>query len=85
MRLHLAAAFVRYALEPISQTSNRRKKAVRDYSSYLHALRLNRARRELRLADSEFSCVSDVANRWNFWHMGLFAADYRRLFGGLPS
>ena len=51
---------------------------------YLHALRLNRARRELRLADPDVSRVSDVANRWNFWHMGQFAADYRRLFGELP-
>jgi AraC-like DNA-binding protein len=29
--------------------------------------------------------VSDVANRWGFWHMGQFAHDYRQLFGELPS
>ena len=29
--------------------------------------------------------VSDVANRWGFWHMGQFAADYKSLFKELPS
>ena len=49
--------------------------------AYLHAVRLNGVRRELRRGGK----VSDVANRWGFWHMGQFAADYRRLFGELPS
>jgi AraC family ethanolamine operon transcriptional activator len=31
------------------------------------------------------SRIADVANRWGFWHMGQFAADYRRQFGELPS
>ena len=29
--------------------------------------------------------VSDVANRWGFWHMGQFAADYKSMFKELPS
>ncbi|MCK5375915.1 MAG: helix-turn-helix domain-containing protein, partial [Acidobacteria bacterium] len=29
--------------------------------------------------------VTDVANNWGFWHMGQFAADYRKMFGELPS
>lgn len=29
--------------------------------------------------------VSDIANRRGFWHMGLFARDYRSFFGELPS
>ena len=29
--------------------------------------------------------ISDVANKWGFWHMGQFARDYRKLFGELPS
>ena len=29
--------------------------------------------------------ITDVANDWGFWHMGQFAADYRELFGELPS
>jgi hypothetical protein len=30
-------------------------------------------------------CVSAVANRWGFWHLGQLAADYRNLFDELPS
>jgi AraC family ethanolamine operon transcriptional activator len=29
--------------------------------------------------------VHEIARRWGFWHIGEFAADYRRLFGELPS
>ena len=29
--------------------------------------------------------VQEIAQRWGFWHTGEFAADYRRLFGELPS
>jgi AraC-like DNA-binding protein len=52
--------------------------------AYLKAIRLNAVRRELRCAEPP-PLVTDVANRWGFWHMGQFAADYRRLFGELPS
>ena len=52
--------------------------------AYLQAMRLNGVRREL-LKDEPGASVSDAANRWGFWHMGQFAADYRRLFGELPS
>lgn len=51
---------------------------------YLQAFRLNGVRRELRDASSH-TRVADVANRWGFWHMGQFAADYRRMFAELPS
>jgi len=51
---------------------------------YLQAIRLNGVRRDLRRASQETS-ISDVANTWGFWHMGQFAADYRRHFGELPS
>jgi AraC family ethanolamine operon transcriptional activator len=53
--------------------------------TYLKALKLNEARRELRRADSTFANVSDVAMRYGFWHLSQFAADYRWLFGELPS
>jgi len=49
---------------------------------YQRALRLNGARRDLLRAGLG---VQDVAARWGFWHMGGFAADYRRHFGELPS
>lgn len=53
--------------------------------AYLQAFRLNGARRDLRRADPAGTKVIDIANYWGFWHMGMFAADYRRLFGELPS
>jgi len=31
------------------------------------------------------SRISDIANKWGFWHMGQFARDFRKLFGELPS
>lgn len=53
--------------------------------TYLRSLRLNSARRQLAASDPRSTGVIDVANRWGFWHMSQFAADYRRLFGELPS
>jgi len=52
--------------------------------AYLAALRLDGVRRELVPSDPPVT-IADVANRWGFWHMGQFAADYRRQFGELPS
>jgi AraC family ethanolamine operon transcriptional activator len=52
--------------------------------AYLVALRLNGVRRALVPSDPPLR-VADVANHWGFWHMGQFAADYRRQFGELPS
>jgi transcriptional regulator GlxA family with amidase domain len=51
---------------------------------YLRTIRLNRVRRDL-LDAAPASPIADAANRWGFWHMGQFAADYRGLFGELPS
>jgi len=53
--------------------------------AFLQSFRLNGVRRELRRADPASTKISDIANYWGFWHMGKFAADYRRLFGELPS
>jgi AraC family ethanolamine operon transcriptional activator len=53
--------------------------------AYLQAFRLNGVRRELRRANPASTKVIDIANNWGIWHMGKFAADYRRLFGELPS
>ncbi len=52
--------------------------------AYLLAQRLIGARRALRSA-TQPTLVTDVANNWGFWHMGQFAADYKRQFGELPS
>jgi AraC family ethanolamine operon transcriptional activator len=51
---------------------------------YLQTVRLHRVRRDLRRFGGHAS-VSEIAARWGFWHMGQFAADYRRQFGELPS
>ncbi|NIU08828.1 MAG: helix-turn-helix domain-containing protein, partial [Phycisphaerae bacterium] len=49
------------------------------------AQRLNRVHRDLLKGKSRGKKVSDIANRWGFWHMGQFASDYRRFYGKLPS
>jgi AraC-like DNA-binding protein len=51
---------------------------------YLQATRLHRVRRDLGRVGADDS-ISEIAARWGFWHMGQFAADYRRQFGELPS
>jgi AraC family ethanolamine operon transcriptional activator len=52
--------------------------------AYFRAIRLNAARQELKTAP-DTATVHEIARRWGFWHTGEFAADYRRLFGELPS
>jgi AraC-like DNA-binding protein len=51
---------------------------------YLQAARLDGVRKDLRKLGPQ-GTVIDIANRWGFWHMGQFAADYQRQFGELPS
>jgi len=51
---------------------------------YLQAIRLDGVRRDL-FKQGPHGTVIDTANRWGFWHMGQFAADYRRQFAELPS
>ena len=53
--------------------------------AFLQAWRLNRVRRDLSVASPRQLTISDVANRYGFWHLGQFAADYRRQYGELPS
>jgi AraC family transcriptional regulator, ethanolamine operon transcriptional activator len=52
---------------------------------FMKACRLNGARKDLRGIDSHALRVSDIANKWGFWHLGQFAKDYRLWFGELPS
>lgn len=51
---------------------------------YLTIMRLNAVRKELLAAKPAMTVVR-VASHWGFWHMGQFAADYRRHFSELPS
>ena len=53
--------------------------------AYFKASRLNAVRQELKAAAAGTTSVREIAQRWGFWHTGEFAADYRRLFGELPS
>jgi len=62
-----------------AQHARRTLRRARDY------LQAHTDRRELRRADSSLASVSDVAERYGFWHLSQFAADYRWLFGELPS
>ncbi|ACC69207.1 transcriptional regulator, AraC family [Paraburkholderia phymatum STM815] len=54
-------------------------------ASYLRAIRLNGARRQLCGATPGELTVQDVAAAWGFWHLSQFATDYRKLFGVRPS
>ena len=42
-------------------------------------------RKELQKNDPSETKIINIANHWGFWHIGKFAADYRRKFGELPS
>ena len=53
--------------------------------SYINAVRLNGVHKQLRAGQPGRIRVADAANHWGFWHMGQFAADYRKLFGENPS
>ena len=53
--------------------------------TYLHRLRLHRARDELRIAKSSATSVTDVALNWGFWHFGEFSRAYKNCFGEVPS
>jgi len=53
--------------------------------TYIRAYRLNRVRKELTKSAYSIGRVTDIANQWEFWHMGQFAKDYRKLFNELPS
>jgi AraC-like DNA-binding protein len=53
--------------------------------TYLHRLRLHRARDELRKAEGGTTSVTDVALNWGFWHFGEFSRAYKNCFEELPS
>ncbi len=53
--------------------------------AYLKQLRLLRAHHELLAADPTRQTVTEIAMKWRFFHLGYFAAGYRRRFGEPPS
>ena len=54
-------------------------------ADFLKAVRLNACRRRLRESDARTVSVQEVAAHWGFFHMGHFSADYKAMFGELPS
>ena len=52
---------------------------------FLRQERLQRARADLLSADPATTTVTDLALKWGFYHLGNFAARYRRKFGERPS
>jgi len=52
---------------------------------YLRAQRLIGVRRALREGSPGEAVIARVAADFGFWHGSQFAAEYRRLFGELPS
>jgi AraC family ethanolamine operon transcriptional activator len=52
---------------------------------YMLRKRLLEVRRQLMKTRPGPRLVTDIANACGFWHMGQFAADYRKMFGELPS
>ena len=52
---------------------------------YIKAARLNCVKRELISLKGGNINISTVAGKYNFWHMGQFAKDFKAQFGILPS
>jgi AraC-like DNA-binding protein len=52
--------------------------------AYLKQIRLEGVHAELSRADNE-QAIAEIARRWCFGHMGLFARSYRKAFGQTPS
>ena len=61
-----------------------REKTGASPMEYLSLRRLHGARQELR-AGVGWGGIKAVALKWGFWHLGRFSAEYRRIFGELPS
>lgn len=52
---------------------------------FITSRRLAKVRMALRQADPGKDTVGNIAADCGFWHLGRFAAEYRRTFGELPS
>jgi AraC-like DNA-binding protein len=53
--------------------------------SYLQYLRLHEARKELLATGKETATIQNLARKYNFFHMGYFTSEYKKLFGETPS
>ena len=53
--------------------------------AYLKGCDLYQVHRDLRNCQQSNIKIMSIANKYGFWHMGQFAADYYKLFRELPS
>lgn len=75
--LNVSRRSLQYAFESICGTNP---------VTYLKAVRLGHVRRELKKNRGNAACtVGEIASRNGFWHLSRFSAEYRTLFGELPS
>jgi AraC family ethanolamine operon transcriptional activator len=75
-RLHVSRRTLQYCFQDVLGMAP---------ATYVRAIRLNGARRDLCNPSRGSRSVQDVAAAWGFWHMSQFATDYRKLFGMRPS
>ena len=52
-------------------------------SEYIKAFRLNKVKHEIY--NNKGKPIFEIAGKYNFWHMGQFAKDFKKQFGILPS
>ena len=52
---------------------------------FMRYFRLSQVRRELADVQDDERTVTSAATNRGFWNLGQFAADYRQIFGELPS
>ena len=52
---------------------------------YVRTLRLNSIRKALLSEENANTTIGDIVGGWGIWHLSRFAADYRSMFGELPS
>ncbi|WXL26737.1 helix-turn-helix domain-containing protein [Ectopseudomonas mendocina] len=53
--------------------------------TFLRYIRLHGAHRELLTSTPGELLISEIAAHWGFWHLGMFSAYYKDLFGETPS
>ncbi|MBO1337130.1 AraC family transcriptional regulator [Streptomyces sp. VRA16 Mangrove soil] len=77
------AAVARVSLRTLQEAF--RKQLRMTPMAYVHEVRLQHVRMELRRAVPGATTVTETAYRWGFAHLGRFARRYRTRFGETPS
>ncbi len=54
-------------------------------SQFIKASRLNKVKNELFALKDKKPSIANIAGKYQFWHMGQFAKDFKEQFGILPS